>query len=257
MEENKILLELTPSPPSSQCDQPNETKIRRRMLSTENMIFSDKLITELKPSIVTSPPSMSGRKEGATVKKMTLKTSSNQSVWSSTTEDVSSAQKKENSQHNAMKTIQKSSARIINILNQHNQTSAPATHSAGPNLPSHRGSGKLPRRKNMSAVRNNSNINNNNTINTNSIDISSEFIQKNSANAMATDDANADSRSNMFLYIDLHGHASKKGIFMYGNHLPNVNEAVECMLLPRLMSMNCHHFHFDACVFSERNMYHK
>lgn len=63
-------------------------------------------------------------------------------------------------------------------------------------------------------------------------------------------------KSNMFLYIDLHGHASKKGIFMYGNHLPNTAEAVECMLLPRLMSMNCHHFHFDSCVFSERNMYH-
>lgn len=62
-------------------------------------------------------------------------------------------------------------------------------------------------------------------------------------------------KSNMFLYLDLHGHASKKGVFMYGNHLPNTHEAVECMLLPRLMSMNCHHFHFDACNFSERNMY--
>lgn len=60
---------------------------------------------------------------------------------------------------------------------------------------------------------------------------------------------------NMFLYIDFHGHASKKGVFMYGNHLPNVPEAVDCMLLPRLMSMNCRHFHFDACNFSERNMY--
>lgn len=62
-------------------------------------------------------------------------------------------------------------------------------------------------------------------------------------------------KSNLFLYLDLHGHASKKGVFMYGNHLPNTHEAVECMLLPRLMSMNCHHFHFDACNFSERNMY--
>ncbi|CAO1366248.1 unnamed protein product [Diamesa serratosioi] len=62
-------------------------------------------------------------------------------------------------------------------------------------------------------------------------------------------------KSNLFLYLDLHGHASKKGVFMYGNHLPNSHEAVECMLLPRLMSMNCHHFHFDACNFSERNMY--
>lgn len=60
---------------------------------------------------------------------------------------------------------------------------------------------------------------------------------------------------NLFLYIDMHGHASKKGIFMYGNHFPTTEEAVECMLLPRLMSMNCQHFHFDSCVFSERNMY--
>lgn len=42
---------------------------------------------------------------------------------------------------------------------------------------------------------------------------------------------------------------------MYGNHLSNTMEAVECMLLPKLMSLNCHHFHFDACNFSERNMY--
>lgn len=89
------------------------------------------------------------------------------------------------------------------------------------------------------------------------------------ANAAATTNLNISSdfckdpsrtnneQSNMFLYIDLHGHASKKGIFMYGNYLPNIAESVECMLLPRLMSMNSHHFHFDACVFSERNMYHK
>lgn len=64
-----------------------------------------------------------------------------------------------------------------------------------------------------------------------------------------------DENSGLFLYIDLHGHASKKGIFMYGNHLPTTQEAVECMLLPRLMSLNCQHFHFDACNFSEKNMY--
>lgn len=46
-----------------------------------------------------------------------------------------------------------------------------------------------------------------------------------------------------------------KGVFMYGNHLSNTMEAVEVMLLPKLMSLNCHHFHFDACNFSERNMY--
>ncbi|XP_055610573.1 uncharacterized protein LOC129757387 isoform X2 [Uranotaenia lowii] len=71
------------------------------------------------------------------------------------------------------------------------------------------------------------------------------------------DKAMYEDRSNMFLYIDLHGHASKKGVFMYGNHLPNIVEAVECMLLPRLMSLNSLHFHYDACNFSERNMYYK
>lgn len=82
------------------------------------------------------------------------------------------------------------------------------------------------------------------------INISSDFCKD-------SDQTNGDEQSNMFLYIDLHGHASKKGIFMYGNYLPNIAESVECMLLPRLMSLNSHHFHFDACVFSERNMYHK
>lgn len=82
------------------------------------------------------------------------------------------------------------------------------------------------------------------------INISSDFCKD-------SNKAKCDEQSNMFLYIDLHGHASKKGVFMYGNYLPKIAESVECMLLPRLMSLNSHHFHFDACVFSERNMYHK
>ncbi|BES91621.1 cytosolic carboxypeptidase-like protein 5-like [Nesidiocoris tenuis] len=61
--------------------------------------------------------------------------------------------------------------------------------------------------------------------------------------------------SGLFLYIDMHGHASKKGIFMYGNHFDNVMDNVECMLLPKLISLNSQHFHFDSCNFSERIMY--
>ena len=57
-------------------------------------------------------------------------------------------------------------------------------------------------------------------------------------------------KSNLFLYLDLHAHASKKGVFMYGNHLSNTMEAVETMLLPKLMSMNSQHFDFNACNFS-------
>jgi len=61
--------------------------------------------------------------------------------------------------------------------------------------------------------------------------------------------------SGLFLYIDMHGHASKKGIFMYGNHFDEMSENVECMLLPKLISLNSQHFHFESCNFSERNMY--
>lgn len=61
--------------------------------------------------------------------------------------------------------------------------------------------------------------------------------------------------SGLFLYCDLHGHASKKGIFMYGNHFDDVERGVECMLLAKLMSINNHNFHFNACNFTERNMY--
>ncbi|XP_055377224.1 cytosolic carboxypeptidase-like protein 5 [Condylostylus longicornis] len=66
-----------------------------------------------------------------------------------------------------------------------------------------------------------------------------------------------DNGNSLFLYIDMHGHASKKGVFMYGNHFTNLGQAVECMLLPKLMTINSQHFHFDACNFSEKNMYRK
>ncbi|XP_039750178.1 cytosolic carboxypeptidase-like protein 5 isoform X2 [Pararge aegeria] len=64
-----------------------------------------------------------------------------------------------------------------------------------------------------------------------------------------------ETESGLYLYIDLHGHASKKGIFMYGNHFEELESCVECMLLPRIMSLNNLHFHFSSCNFTERNMY--
>lgn len=67
-------------------------------------------------------------------------------------------------------------------------------------------------------------------------------------------DANCN-ESGLYLYIDMHGHASKKGIFMYGNHFEDLECNVECMLLPKIMSINNHNFHFTACNFTERNMY--
>ncbi|KMQ91458.1 cytosolic carboxypeptidase-like protein 5 protein [Lasius niger] len=61
--------------------------------------------------------------------------------------------------------------------------------------------------------------------------------------------------SGLYLYIDLHGHASKKGVFMYGNHFGDPEDTITCMLLPKLMSINNPHFHFTSCNFAERNMY--
>ncbi|XP_054003401.1 cytosolic carboxypeptidase-like protein 5 isoform X1 [Hylaeus anthracinus] len=61
--------------------------------------------------------------------------------------------------------------------------------------------------------------------------------------------------SGLYLYIDLHGHASKKGVFMYGNYFENPEDTITCMLLPKLMSINNPNFHFTSCNFTERNMY--
>lgn len=61
--------------------------------------------------------------------------------------------------------------------------------------------------------------------------------------------------SALCLYIDMHGHASKKGIFMYGNHFEDPNDSLACMLLPKLMSINNSNFHFSSCNFTERFMH--
>ena len=65
----------------------------------------------------------------------------------------------------------------------------------------------------------------------------------------------ASTQSGLALYIDLHAHATKRGVFMYGNYFPNILEAAETMLFPKLMSINSPHVDFEHCVFSEKNMY--
>ena len=67
--------------------------------------------------------------------------------------------------------------------------------------------------------------------------------------------SNLDKVSGVALYVDLHAHATKRGCFIYGNHFTSQEDHVECMLLPKLVSLNSAHFDFDHCVFSERNMY--
>ncbi|NXK89197.1 CBPC5 protein, partial [Formicarius rufipectus] len=61
--------------------------------------------------------------------------------------------------------------------------------------------------------------------------------------------------SGLAYYVDLHGHASKRGCFMYGNSFSDENDQVENMLFPKLISLNSPYFDFMGCNFSEKNMY--
>jgi hypothetical protein len=55
------------------------------------------------------------------------------------------------------------------------------------------------------------------------------------------------SKSSIFLYIDIHGHATGKGIFVHGNHSENTNFKVETSLFPKLMAINDPRFSYEKC----------
>ena len=63
--------------------------------------------------------------------------------------------------------------------------------------------------------------------------------------------------SGVAYYVDLHGHASKRGCFVYANYLDNEENYVNSILFPKLISMNSANFDFAACNFTEKNMYSK
>ena len=82
-----------------------------------------------------------------------------------------------------------------------------------------------------------------------------------SADAVGINDAPTfppdNGESGLFMYIDIHGHASKRGIFIYGNHFEDTETKVDALLFPKLMSINSANFDFPACNFSQRNMFMK
>lgn len=49
---------------------------------------------------------------------------------------------------------------------------------------------------------------------------------------------------NLFMFMDFHAHASKKGIFVFGNCLEDEEKQVEAVLMAKLISMNSINFDF-------------
>ena len=59
---------------------------------------------------------------------------------------------------------------------------------------------------------------------------------------------------NLGLYIDCHAHASKRGCFIYGNVLDDLDDQVQNQLFCQLIAMNTPHFDYEGCLFSREHM---
>jgi cytosolic carboxypeptidase protein 5 len=59
---------------------------------------------------------------------------------------------------------------------------------------------------------------------------------------------------NLQTYIDFHAHASKKGVFIFGNALPDVELQADNITFAKLVAMNCLNFDMNECNFSEKIM---
>ena len=62
-------------------------------------------------------------------------------------------------------------------------------------------------------------------------------------------------RSDLFMYLDLHAHDTKRGIFIFGNHFESsLAKQTQSQLYAKCVGLNSAAFEYDQCNFSERNM---
>jgi len=59
------------------------------------------------------------------------------------------------------------------------------------------------------------------------------------------------SNGSLRVYLDLHAHATRRGMFIYGNSLDGKRQ-VDNVLYARLISLNTAHFDFEGCNFSDK-----
>nr|CCC90065.1 putative zinc carboxypeptidase [Trypanosoma congolense IL3000] len=61
-------------------------------------------------------------------------------------------------------------------------------------------------------------------------------------------------RGKLALFIDMHAHANKRGVFFYGNSM-EAPDLLQSLLYTKLVSLNSPYFEFHSCNFSEANMF--
>lgn len=67
-------------------------------------------------------------------------------------------------------------------------------------------------------------------------------------------DSLSETKGKLALFIDMHAHSNKRGMFFYGNSM-DAPELLQCLLYTKLVSLNTPYFEFQSCNFSEANMF--
>lgn len=57
-------------------------------------------------------------------------------------------------------------------------------------------------------------------------------------------------KGNFFAFLDLHAHASRRGIFIYGNATNELEKQVDTCIFPKILSMNSEDFEYEGSNFT-------